>query len=150
MRLNAEIIKAMRPCKEGYDRFLEFYPGWEGTALQFLYLDKLELSDRLWTVSMTLPLETMKGYAEGIYASTMKLVENESDEVKGIAKNATVAMGLALAAEEVYWARSHLTASLLTYTDVFLYMGGADAKTAADYVLLNDFSIMCQALHTEI
>lgn len=48
MRINTEIIRGLSPCEERFNNYLEHYKDFDGTLEDFLSLDNITYSDKVW------------------------------------------------------------------------------------------------------
>lgn len=48
IRINTEIIKGLKPCRYRMDNWREHYNSFDGDIIEFLELDKITHSDKLW------------------------------------------------------------------------------------------------------
>lgn len=51
MKINHDIIQAMEPCQSRYDNFKQHYPDFDGDHQDFLDLEKITYSDKIWVLA---------------------------------------------------------------------------------------------------
>lgn len=55
-----KIIKALKPCGDRYENYIEYYSDFNGTLEEFLFLPLISHKDKLWVALRLLPLETIE------------------------------------------------------------------------------------------
>ncbi|MCK5343464.1 MAG: hypothetical protein KAR20_08670, partial [Candidatus Heimdallarchaeota archaeon] len=53
--INKEFIKKFGPCSDGWKNYLTLHEKFEGTLLEFLHLDGVPSSDKLWLFTQSIP-----------------------------------------------------------------------------------------------
>ena len=53
--INKEIIKSLKPCADGYQNYLKHYPDFEGCLEEFLDLEHISNSDKIWVSVRLMP-----------------------------------------------------------------------------------------------
>lgn len=48
MKINTEIIKALNPCDSSFNNYLSHYSDFDGTLEDFILLDNISYSDKVW------------------------------------------------------------------------------------------------------
>ena len=48
IKINTEVIKGLRPCGSRFDNYLSHYKDFDGTLEEFLALDNITYSDKVW------------------------------------------------------------------------------------------------------
>ncbi len=55
MKINTEIITALKPCKDSFDNYLKHYKDFAGTHEDFVELREISRSDKLWVLIRLMP-----------------------------------------------------------------------------------------------
>jgi len=63
IKINTEIIKALKPCGNRYVNYLLHYKDFEGDIQDFLLLDKISHSDKLWVTLRLVPRIIVETFA---------------------------------------------------------------------------------------
>ena len=48
IKINTEVIKGLRPCRSRFNNYLNYYEDFDGTLEEFLALDNITYSDKVW------------------------------------------------------------------------------------------------------
>ena len=51
MQITHDIIKALKPCANRYQNFVEHHPNFIGSSAEFLSLDKITYEDKVWAMT---------------------------------------------------------------------------------------------------
>ena len=54
MTITNDIIKALKPCADGYENFTNNYPNYSGDAANFLSLENIDYEDKVWVMTRLL------------------------------------------------------------------------------------------------
>jgi len=63
IKITTEIIKTLNPCNDRFDIWIEHYNDFNGTILEFLDLENITHSDKLWVALRLLPRHTVEVFA---------------------------------------------------------------------------------------
>ena len=63
LRINTDIIRSFRPCKDRFDNWLMCYDAFDDDVLEFLNLDKISATDKIWVAVRVLPREAVEIFA---------------------------------------------------------------------------------------
>jgi len=63
IKVNTEIIKAMNPCAESFNNYLEHYSNFDGDILEFLALDSISPTDKIWVSVRLMTLDQLQIFA---------------------------------------------------------------------------------------
>jgi hypothetical protein len=63
IQINTAKIKSFNPCKARFDNWVEQYGDFNGDILDFLYLDKITETDKIWVAVRVLPREQAEYFA---------------------------------------------------------------------------------------
>jgi hypothetical protein len=63
IQINTAKIKSFNPCKARFDNWVEQYGDFNGDILDFLYLDKITETDKIWVAVSVLPREQLEYFA---------------------------------------------------------------------------------------
>jgi len=63
IKINTEIIKALKPCEDRLDNYLSHYEDFKGDIQDFLLLDKISHSDKLWVTLRLVPRIILETFA---------------------------------------------------------------------------------------
>jgi hypothetical protein len=55
IRVNKKIIKSLNPCADRYKNYLNHYSDFDGTLEEFLYLEHISHSDKIWLSVRRMP-----------------------------------------------------------------------------------------------
>lgn len=50
MKINTEIIRSLNPCADRFQNYLSHYKDFDGTLEDFIVLEKISYSDKVWVV----------------------------------------------------------------------------------------------------
>ncbi len=53
--INKEIIKSLKPCADRYENYLKHYPDFEGCLEEFLDLEHISHTDKIWVSVRVMP-----------------------------------------------------------------------------------------------
>lgn len=79
MRVNVEIIRKMNPCKNRFDdNFLIYYPNFDSNLEEFLSLDRITYSDKIWVYKKLLNKNQLVHFATILCAqSILEIYQNK-------------------------------------------------------------------------
>lgn len=78
MRVNVEIIRKMNPCKGRFDdNFLIHYPNFDSNLEDFLSLDKITYSDKIWVCKKLLNKNQLVHFAILCDQSVLDIYQNK-------------------------------------------------------------------------
>jgi len=63
IKINTDIIKALDPCNDRFDNWLQYYSDFNKTLLEFLDLENISHSDKIWVALRLLPRHTVEVFA---------------------------------------------------------------------------------------
>ena len=55
MIITREFLESFNPCKDRWENYLTHYSDWEGTLLEFMELDKISDTDKIWVFTRKIP-----------------------------------------------------------------------------------------------
>ena len=54
MKIAHDIIKALKPCADRFENFVEHHPNFIGSAAEFLSLENIDYTDKVWVMTRLL------------------------------------------------------------------------------------------------
>lgn len=84
MKVNTKIIKALYPCRDRFDNWLKHYKNFDGDILDFLSLNKITASDKIW-VTLRLLLNDGDSFTVRTFAIDCALAAVASDYAAEVA-----------------------------------------------------------------
>ncbi len=64
MIITQEAVKALKPCRARFDNFTTNYPNYSGTIEQFIKLENISYSDKVWVLNKILSNEVVAAWAK--------------------------------------------------------------------------------------
>jgi hypothetical protein len=63
IKINKDILKELKPCEGRYKNYLQHYSEFDGEIIEFLSLDKIEYSDKIWVAKRLISKEISISWA---------------------------------------------------------------------------------------
>lgn len=98
--ITIETIAKLNPCAKRFDNFKQHYPNYEGDILDFLSLEKITPSDKIWVAIRVLPREILEVFAIDCAFSASEYAANYADAAEYAAEYAATEYAAADAAAE--------------------------------------------------
>ena len=77
MKINKEIIEKLNPCKDRFDNFVKEYPDFNSDLRDFLSLDNISYSDKIWVVTRLFTKEQNVKFAVQCGLSVLDIFESK-------------------------------------------------------------------------
>lgn len=84
MKINAEIIGKLNPCKNRFDNFKEQYPEFDGSLSDFVALDNITYSDKIWVAVRLLSKNQLVKWSLMCVESTKHIFNTKYPENKAL------------------------------------------------------------------
>ena len=79
MEITREFLESLNPCKDRWENYLKHYSDREGTLLDFMKLDKISDTDKIWVFTRKIPeLEKLQ---RRFAVACMLFCESEKEEI---------------------------------------------------------------------
>jgi hypothetical protein len=142
IQINTDKIKSFNPCKDRFDNWVEQYGDFNGDILDFLDLDKITETDKIWVAVRVLPREQVEYFAidsafAAAYASASSAASSAAYASASYSASSAAAYA-AYAADAAYAASSAAAyaadAAYAAYAaDAYAADAAYSASSAADY-----------------
>ena len=63
IKINLEVIKALKPCEDRLDDYMSKFSGFEGSLVDFLSLEGLLAEDKIWVSLRLIPRDELEIFA---------------------------------------------------------------------------------------
>jgi hypothetical protein len=77
MKINKEIIEAMRPCSNRFENYLKYYQDFDSTLEKFLNLENITFNDKMWVTMRLLSHKQLVEISCRIAESVLYIYENK-------------------------------------------------------------------------
>ena len=76
MKISYEVILSLNPCFDRFGNFIAKYPNFNGTLVEFISLDKITYSDKIWVVTKLFTQDQNIAWARKCSESVQHLIKS--------------------------------------------------------------------------
>jgi hypothetical protein len=77
MRIDKKYLKSLKPCAARFENYLKHYKKWSGSLSEFLALENISHSDKVWVLARSISTKNKQLFAIEMAESVLYLFESK-------------------------------------------------------------------------